>query len=313
MRCLGHCLLIAMLVGVSACSDQSDSQVESRQEVEVRPEVVARPQGEVRREIVHVAGDIYLFHNKFHVSVLMVTDEGVIATDPINAEAAAWLNEEIKRQFGQPIKYVIYSHDHFDHVAGGAAFEDATFIAHANAPKHIAISEHPIVMPDIVFNEGLILELGGKQVELFYFGVSHSDNLIFMRFPEDRVLFVVDILEMRMLPFRDFGSTDIDGMLMGLRALEELDFDIIVAGHSMGPDHNPVGTRDDLIEYREYIETLKQRVASELAADKSVEEIKAAVTMPEYRHFLGYEEIAGFPAWQPLNVVGMVRYLREQE
>lgn len=271
-------------------------------------------QDESRREIVHVAGDVYLFHNDFHVSVFMVTGEGVIATDPITPEAAAWLNDEIEQRFGQSVEYVIYSHDHFDHVAGGAAFEDATFVAHNNAPEHIAASEYPIVMPDITFSDELVLQLGDKRVELFYLGPSHSDNMIYMRFPEESVLFIVDTLEMKMVPFMDFGDDYIEGILSTLRALEDVDFEILVAGHSMSHDHSPVGTRDDLVEFRQYIEILKERVAAELAAGKSVDEIKAAVTMPEYRHLLGYEpQAGGFPPWQPLNVEGMVRHLRAQE
>ena len=266
-----------------------------------------------RQEIVHVAGDVYAFHNDFHVSVFMVTGEGVIATDPITPEGAAWLNDAIQERFGQPVEYVIYSHDHFDHVAGGAAFEGATFVAHSNAPAHIAVSEHPIVMPDITFSDELAIELGDKQVELMYLGPSHSDNMIYMLFPEERILFIVDTLEMKMVPFMDFGGDDIDGILSTLHALEEVDFDILVAGHSMGPDHSPIGTRDDLIEYRQYIETLKERVTAELAEGKSVDEIKVAVTMPEYQHFRGYEPQAGFPPWQPMNVEGMVRYLSAQE
>ena len=41
------------------------------------------------REITQIAGDLYRFQNNFHYSVFLVTPEGVIATDPIDAEAAA--------------------------------------------------------------------------------------------------------------------------------------------------------------------------------------------------------------------------------
>ena len=47
-----------------------------------------------QREITQVAGDLYRFQNNFHVSVFLVTPEGVIATDPIDAEAASWLQDQ---------------------------------------------------------------------------------------------------------------------------------------------------------------------------------------------------------------------------
>ena len=64
------------------------------------------------REITKVAGDLYRFQNSFHVGVFLVTPEGVIATDPINAAAATWLKDEITKRFDQPVKYVVYSHHH---------------------------------------------------------------------------------------------------------------------------------------------------------------------------------------------------------
>ena len=52
-----------------------------------------------KRVITKIAGDLYRFQNNFHYSVFLVTPEGVIATDPINAEAATWLKAEIKKRF----------------------------------------------------------------------------------------------------------------------------------------------------------------------------------------------------------------------
>ena len=64
------------------------------------------------REISQIAGNLYRFRNNFHFSVFAVTNDGVIATDPINADAARWLKAEIQQRFNQPVRYVIYSHDH---------------------------------------------------------------------------------------------------------------------------------------------------------------------------------------------------------
>ncbi|HEX6112930.1 MAG TPA: MBL fold metallo-hydrolase, partial [Geminicoccaceae bacterium] len=82
-------------------------------------------QQQAQREITKVAGDLYRFQNNFHVSVFLVTPEGVIVTDPMDAEAAAWLREQIGERFDQPIRYAIYSHDHADHIAGGEVFKEA--------------------------------------------------------------------------------------------------------------------------------------------------------------------------------------------
>ena len=79
---------------------------------------LAAAQG-AKRAITKIAGDVYRFQNNFHFSVFMVTPEGIIVTDPINSDAAKWLKAELAKRFNQPIKFLIYSHDHADHISGG--------------------------------------------------------------------------------------------------------------------------------------------------------------------------------------------------
>src|SRR2546430_8481665 len=55
---------------------------------------------------------------------------------PINAEAARWLKDEIRKRFAQPVRYLVYSHDHADHIAGGEVFADTAVVAApANAKR----------------------------------------------------------------------------------------------------------------------------------------------------------------------------------
>ena len=81
--------------------------------------------------------NVYIFRYGGHQSMFIVTPEGVIATDPIGERrpAAKAYIEEIRKITQAPIKYVIYSHSHFDHIAGGQPFKDAgaVFVAHRNA------------------------------------------------------------------------------------------------------------------------------------------------------------------------------------
>jgi len=104
-------------------------------------------QGPVR-EITQIAGEVYRFRNQNHYSVFAVTPAGIIATDPINADAAQWLKAELQRRFNRPVKYLIYSHDHADHIAGGEVFADtATVVAHENAKATITTERRPTAVP----------------------------------------------------------------------------------------------------------------------------------------------------------------------
>lgn len=251
------------------------------------------------RGIERIAGDVYRFRDNYHYSVFMVTPEGVIATDPINADAARWLKGEIARRFNKPVKYLIYSHDHADHIAGGEVFADtATVLAHDNARAHIIGERRPTVAPDITFSDRLTLTLGGKVVELIHLGPNHSDNMIVMRFPAERILFAVDIVARNAIAYRDFPNVDIDGLIATLKRVEALDFDILA------PGHGPLGTRADVAPHRRYIETLRARVLKHMRAGKTVGEIKSLVTMEEYESWEGYGR------WRTLNVEGMVRHLK---
>ncbi|MDH3474711.1 MAG: MBL fold metallo-hydrolase, partial [Rhodospirillales bacterium] len=119
-----------------------------------------------KRAITQIAGDLYRFQNNFHYSVFLITPEGAIVTDPINAEAAAWLKNEIATRFDTQVKYLIYSHDHADHSAGGEVFADtAVVVAHENAKRTIIGEQRPTAVPDVTFSDGMTIELGGKTVE----------------------------------------------------------------------------------------------------------------------------------------------------
>ncbi len=82
-------------------------------------------QQQPQREITRISGELYRFRNRGHFSVFLVTPAGVVVADPIDADAARWLKAEIAKRFAKPVKYLIYSHDHSDHISGGEVFADA--------------------------------------------------------------------------------------------------------------------------------------------------------------------------------------------
>jgi glyoxylase-like metal-dependent hydrolase (beta-lactamase superfamily II) len=91
------------------------------------------------REITQIQGDLYRARNGNWYTVFLVTPAGIILGDPINETFAPWLKGELDTRFpGKPVRYVVYSHSHFDHAAGGAAFADtATFVGHENMLRNL--------------------------------------------------------------------------------------------------------------------------------------------------------------------------------
>ena len=127
-----------------------------------------------------VADGVYVFRWWIYRNMFVVTDEGVIATDPFNHQAARLLSDEIQKVTDKPVKYVIYSHNHHDHISGGITFEEegAEFIGHENVVKELGDHPSPVTpIPGITFKDRYTLTLGGRTVELEYYGPNHGDGL----------------------------------------------------------------------------------------------------------------------------------------
>ena len=263
------------------------------------------------REIVRVKGDLYRAGEGNWYTVFLVTPAGIILGDPINENFAPWLKGELDRRFpGRPVRYVVYSHSHFDHASGGAVFAaTATFVGHVNMLRNMdgrypqmpgdmvdrnhngvidrdeidiptntrpgvcgmfpgwfdiadlnndgkitpqELQQH-IVRPTIVYNDRMRIELGGKVVELVHPGLNHSDDATVMVFPGERAAFATEFIadalvagNPRSLPSAcgPFDGSPLDEWIKSYRAVEALEFDVLVPGHGSELGRQDAGARD---------------------------------------------------------------------
>jgi glyoxylase-like metal-dependent hydrolase (beta-lactamase superfamily II) len=100
------------------------------------------------REIGRLTGDVYYARMDDYLSVFMVTTEGIILVEPIGSEFAMWLRGELAQRFKVPVRYVIYSHSHWDHASGGAIYADtARFVGHQNLVALLAMPPATTALP----------------------------------------------------------------------------------------------------------------------------------------------------------------------
>lgn len=254
-----------------------------------------------KRSITKISGDLYRFQNNFHFSVVYVTPAGVLVTDPINAGAAKWLKAEIKKRFNQPIKYLVYSHDHQDHSSGGEVFADtATIVGHELTRAAMQGEKRPTPAPTVTFSDKMTLHLGGRQINLVYVGKGHSDNSIAVHFPAERTVFAVDFVSVKRMPFKNLSDTYMPDLINQLRTVENMDFDTIA------PGHGKTGTRADVSDHRQYVEDLYGAVMSATRAGQSLDQMKQSIQLPKYASWSQYK------AWLPLNIEGVYNRIKLQ-
>lgn len=249
--------------------------------------------------VKHIGNGLYVFRWWVYRNIFVVTDEGVIVTDPMNPKAAKLLQSEIRKVTDKPVKYVVYSHNHHDHISGGNIFkaEGAKFVGHKNMLNQLSDHPSPVIpMPDITFDDSYTLTLGGRTLELTYLGPNHGDSLVVMRLPEEKILFVVDIVTPRRVAFRGMPDFWPDEWIRSLKEIEQMDIDYVISAH--GPQNQPaIDSASVVTEQRVYLEDMMAAVKDAMDSGiHSPDALREKVKLPKYQEWRYYDK------WLPMNI-----------
>ena len=205
----------------------------------------------VRYAVKNVGGGVYVISDNGWQSAFLVTDEGVIVFDA-PASFGKSIPAEIAKITDMPIKILVYSHIHKDHIGGSAAFKNikglqvvalesvADFLKEMNDPDRL--------LPNVTFKSTKTIALGGKTVELSrHFYHSHEGDL-FIYVPQAKFLMAIDCVTSGYAPFQGFDiTTNFHEYLKVFDELLAYDFDTFVGGHL-----TDIGTREDVEITKEF-------------------------------------------------------------
>ncbi len=239
--------------------------------------------------------NVYIFRNGNHQAMFVVTKDGVIATDPIaygRPNGGKAYLDEIKKVTDKPVKYLIYSHHHYDHIAGGQAFDDAgaTIIAHKRATERLtALKGHDVVLPDRSVGNKHVIRLGGTTLELHYVGRNHSDTSLVMLLPKEKIIFAVDFNALGSVPSRlavnDSYPVEWEASLKRTLALG---WERMIPGHP-GPGGR-LGTRKDMEQQLAFMSDLSAEVKKASDAGKCFTPADTEVKLPQHSTLSNYEQ-----------------------
>jgi glyoxylase-like metal-dependent hydrolase (beta-lactamase superfamily II) len=233
--------------------------------------------------VEQIRGGLYWVTDGSYNTMFLVTDEGVVAVDAPPAIGANYL-KAIAEVTDKPVKYVIYSHSHLDHIGAAASIfpENATYIAHEKVAEELRrahqelqasavaavtgnnsqfppaqlpafnVSQLPPI-PTETFAQNYTLQVGNQTLELSYYGNNHEEGNIFIYAPAQKTLMLVDIIFPGWVPFPYLAlANDVFGYIEAHDiALNNYDFDTFVGGHL-----TRLGTREDVEVQREFIRDL---------------------------------------------------------
>ncbi|MFQ5596766.1 MAG: MBL fold metallo-hydrolase [Nitrospiria bacterium] len=148
---------------------------------------------------VQIGDGVYVYDpGNMYISMFVVTPAGVIVIEPVNSGHSKGMLKAIRSVTDQPIRYLLPSHNHWDHANGGQVFRDegATIVSHVEAYEWMRANPHPdLALPDESWaGNRKDIVLGGTTLELHYLGMNHGLGMTVFRLPKEKIVYIADLV-----------------------------------------------------------------------------------------------------------------------
>jgi cyclase len=257
-------------------------------------------------EILPVQGNVYMLAGPVGNSTVQVGNDGVLIVDTQFAELSDKILTAIRSLSNRPIRYVLNTHAHLDHTGGNDAIakagstiaggnvaatikdagEGATLVAHENVLLAMTKRKTPGALPnDTFFVERKDLYFNGEAVQMFHQPAAHTDGDSIVYFRKSDVISTGDVFVTTTYPVIDEqGGGSIDGIIAALNRIIEIAVpaDRQEGGTFIVPGHGRLCDEADVVEYRDMLTILRNRIKDMAAHGLTLEQVQAAEPTRDY-------------------------------
>ncbi len=271
-------LAAALALALAAVAQQDFSKVEIRSE--------------------RLAGTVWMLTGSGGNMAVSAGDDAVFLVDDQYAPLAGKISAAIAKISPKPVRFVLNTHWHGDHVGGNESLGKAgtVIVAHDNARKRMATDQFlemwrttvkPLPkdgLPVASFSADTTFHLNGEEIRAIHVPRAHTDGDVIVHFTASDVIHMGDVFWNRLYPLIDTGSGgSIDGMIAAVdRALA-----LATPRTRIIPGHGPLGTREDLVAYRDMLATIARRIKAMIRDGRKLEEITASTVTAEFDEVWG--------------------------
>jgi cyclase len=254
----------------------------------------------VQITVSKVAGSVYLLQGDGGNIAASVGDDGILMVDDQYAPLAQKIRAALKSISDQPIRFIVNTHYHVDHVNANEYFQkQAPIIAHENVRKRLEnggflgnggsfrFEVKPVAqdaLPMITFEHEVTIHMNGEDIHIIHLQAGHTDGDSIVFFPKSNVVHLGDDFLRIGFPFIDLYA---GGSVLGLIAALEGIMAKLPPDVKVIPGHGPVSNLDDIRQYLKMMKDTRSIVERGVRQGKSLDQLKQEKVLDAWKSWSG--------------------------
>jgi len=252
------------------------------------------PQNEIKT--FHVQGNVYMLVGAGGNIAVQTGDEGVLVVDTGVAQTRDKVLAAIRQLSTKPIRWMINTHAHPDHTGGNETVSQAgltvngnpaAIIAHENVLTRMTEASRPVTERPLntFFEDERDFYFNGEAIFIHHIPHAHTDGDVLVYFRRSDVLVAGDIFVTTTYPVIDAKlGGGVEGFVTGLNKMLDITVPKYLqeGGTYVIPGHGRVGDEADVVDYRDMVVIIRDRIQDMIKRGLSLEQIKAARPALDY-------------------------------